>query len=64
MSYVYVADEELDNDDELALRCRFQIRFPRVKLAVCVSFFAAGRQAVVLQRGRVTWKGIAARWEL
>ena len=41
MSYASVADEELDDDDELVL-LSLSDSFPRVKLAVCVSFWPLG----------------------
>ena len=59
MSYESVADEELDDDDELVLLLSLSDSFSLRKACSLRFFLGAGRHAMVLQRGRVTWKGIA-----
>ena len=59
-----VADEELDDDDELVLLLSLSNSFSARKAFSLRFFLAAGRHAMVLQRFRVTWKGNAGRREL
>ena len=62
MSYASAADEVLDDGDELVLLLLLLSDSFSPHKACSLSFFlAAGRHAMVLQRGRVTWKGIAGR---
>ena len=64
MSYVSLTDEELYDDDELVLLSSPSDSFSLRKACSLRFFLAAGRHAMVLQRGCITWKGIAGRWEL
>ena len=57
MSCASVADEELDDDDELVLLLSLSNSFSVRKACSLRFLLAAGRHAVVLQRFRVTWKG-------
>ena len=57
MSCASVADEELDDDDELVLLLSLSNSFSARKACSLRFFLAAGRHAMVLQRFRVTWKG-------
>ena len=61
MSYASAADEILDDGDELVLLLLLSDSFSPRKACSLRFFLAAGRHAMVLQRGRVTWKGIAGR---
>ena len=65
MSHASVAaDEEFDDDDELVLLLSLSDLFSPRKACSLHFFLAAGRHAMVLQRARVAWKGIAGRREL
>ena len=64
MSCASVADEELDNDDELVLLLSLSNLFSARKACSLRFFLAAGKHAMVLQRFSVTWKGDAGRREL
>ena len=64
MSYASVADEELDDDDELVLLSSLSDSFFARKARSLRFFLGAGRHTTVLQRDCVTWKGFAGRREL